>query len=263
MQNCHIISTSLPPILYAELSHYLQFTATYLIRRILALSPVQIHVSCMQKFRIISGSPYRLIMWSMSSILCCQSCGFWCDSNKYLDSNWSRACHEALWGLGGLTMLIFNLGQVSGQLESIAAVVLVGGHPVPVELEAGWEPRCSWLRRQKVIAPAGNRTPIPWTSYYGDWATADFDEIGNWKFSLWNSDAEMGEETRKKNVRSCSWLIVVTNGKWSWFIVEYGGKCNWLMWYPVGTLCIKRSCNRELPSEGVTAVYTWQASADT
>jgi hypothetical protein len=75
---------------------------------------------------------------------------------------WSCARHEALWGLGRLAVLIFNLGQVSGQLESIAAVVLVRRHPVPVELEAGW---ISWLRKQKVIAPAGNWTTIPWTSF--------------------------------------------------------------------------------------------------
>jgi hypothetical protein len=52
-------------------------------------------------------------------------------------------------------VLIFNLGQVSGQLESIAAVVLVRGHPVPVELEAGWNPDVLGLEDKKFLSQPG------------------------------------------------------------------------------------------------------------
>lgn len=134
---------------------------------------------------------------------------------------------------------LFYLGQVSCQLDSITAVVLVGEQPVALELEAGWEPRCSWLRRQKIIAPVGNRTTIPWTSFsypghYSDWATANFVEecLGNSLFGIAMRKWEYIFTTKleRKNVRSCSWLSVVSSGKWGWLTVEYGGKCNWLMW---------------------------------
>jgi hypothetical protein len=52
-------------------------------------------------------------------------------------------------------VLIFNLGQVSGQLESIAAVVLVRGHPVPVELEAGWNPDVLGLEDKMFLSQPG------------------------------------------------------------------------------------------------------------
>lgn len=52
-------------------------------------------------------------------------------------------------------MLIFNLGQVSGRLESIPAVVLVRGHPVPVELEAAWNPDALGLVDQMLLPQPG------------------------------------------------------------------------------------------------------------
>jgi len=52
-------------------------------------------------------------------------------------------------------VLIFNLGQVSGQLESIAAVVLVRGNPVPVELEGGWNPEVLGLEHKKFLSQPG------------------------------------------------------------------------------------------------------------
>jgi hypothetical protein len=53
-------------------------------------------------------------------------------------------------------VLIFNLShQVSGQLESIAAVILVTGHPVPVELEACWNPDALGLEDKTLLPQPG------------------------------------------------------------------------------------------------------------
>jgi hypothetical protein len=52
-------------------------------------------------------------------------------------------------------MLNFNLGQVSGQLESFPAVILVKGHPVAVELEAAWNPDTLGLVDQMLLPQPG------------------------------------------------------------------------------------------------------------
>jgi hypothetical protein len=52
-------------------------------------------------------------------------------------------------------VLIFNLGQVGGQLESIAAVVFVRGHPIPVEFVAGWNPDALGLEDKNLLSQPG------------------------------------------------------------------------------------------------------------
>jgi hypothetical protein len=56
---------------------------------------------------------------------------------------------------------------VSGQRHAPAALLSLGkGPPVPIGEEAGCAPEPVWTQRleEKFFAPAGNRTPIVWSS---------------------------------------------------------------------------------------------------
>jgi hypothetical protein len=51
--------------------------------------------------------------------------------------------------------------DVSRQLHALAALLPGKKQPVPTGYEAGWSPEPAWKlwRREKSLAPVGNRTP--------------------------------------------------------------------------------------------------------
>ena len=67
--DCHIVTSSLPGIIYVTMAHYLQFAGTYHICRTVILSPVHCHVSYMQNCHIISSSLARIVYAELSQYI--------------------------------------------------------------------------------------------------------------------------------------------------------------------------------------------------
>jgi hypothetical protein len=64
---------------------------------------------------------------------------------------------------------------VNDQRHAPAALLPPGkGPPVPIVQEAGWAPEPVWTQRleEKILCPAGNRTPVvqPVVRHYTAWA---------------------------------------------------------------------------------------------
>jgi hypothetical protein len=79
--------------------------------------------------------------------------------------NWAPH-HEDIWGTEGTAPLILNLGTrwKRGVSSTPRPLYPRGKSPrVPIGQEAGWTPERVWTpwKREKSLASAGNRTPIP------------------------------------------------------------------------------------------------------
>lgn len=79
---------------------------------------------------------------------------------------WRFPCmhHDVIWGNGGVPPLILNLDTKQSQwwAYALAALPLKREPQAPINKEVGWAPKlvCTLIKRDKILAPARNRTMI-------------------------------------------------------------------------------------------------------
>jgi hypothetical protein len=79
-------------------------------------------------------------------------------------------CHGGAWGERRYSSYSFTTSELDGGEWSASrpgrALPPEKGPPVPILQEAGWAPEPVWTKKleEKSFAPAGDRTPIAWSS---------------------------------------------------------------------------------------------------